>query len=148
MRQAAKRYEIRVDTAFDEVIDACGDPKRPHGWIDKRVVRAYRRLHELGWAHSVEVWERSPGGARLLVGGIYGLTVGGAFAGESMFHLRTDASKIAFATLADKLQGSGFSLFDVQVQNPHLASLGCVEIPRREYLARLKAAQTTSPRLI
>ena len=106
------------------------------------------KLHELGWTHSVEVWEHAPGSpARVLVGGIYGIAIGGMFAGESMFHLRTDASKIAFATLAEKLRGAGFTLFDVQVQNPHLESLGCIEIPRREYLARLAAALPNACRL-
>jgi leucyl/phenylalanyl-tRNA--protein transferase len=93
----------------------------------------------------VEVWETSP--SRALVGGIYGLAIGGVFAGESMFHLRTDASKIAFATLATLLRGAGFALFDVQVQNPHLESLGCVEIPRPEYLTRLRAALPLGARL-
>jgi leucyl/phenylalanyl-tRNA--protein transferase len=82
------------------------------------------------------------------VGGIYGLAVGGLFAGESMFHLRTDTSKIAFAALAEKLRAAGFALFDVQVQNSHLESLGCVEVPRAEYLARLRAALPLTPRLI
>jgi leucyl/phenylalanyl-tRNA--protein transferase len=106
------------------------------------------KLHELGWTHSVEVWETLPGSSeRMLVGGIYGIAIGSMFAGESMFHLRTDASKIAFATLAEKLRAAGFTLFDVQVQNPHLESLGCIEIPRREYLARLQRALPLTARL-
>ena len=97
-----------------------------------------------------EVWERPEGARteRTLVGGIYGVCIGGMFAGESMFHLRTDASKIAFASLAERLRASGFALFDVQVQNPHLESLGVVEIPRAEYLARLRRALPLTPQLI
>ena len=103
-------------------------------------------MHELGWAHSVEVWEKSARGGRALVGGIYGVSIGAMFAGESMFHLRTDASKIAFATLAEKLRDAGYSLFDVQVQNPHLESLGCIDVPRSEYLDRLARAIVTRPK--
>lgn len=139
-------YEVTLDEDFAQVIRMCGETRARATWIIPELVEGYVKLHELGWAHSVEVWETA-GGARTLVGGIYGVAVGAAFAGESMFHLRTDASKIAFATLATKLQASGFFLFDVQVQNPHLESLGCVEIPRREYLARLSRALPTCPRL-
>ncbi len=130
-------YEITVDADFEQVMRLCGET-RGSTWIIPELVAGYLTLHELGWTHSVEVWERSvAGGPPALVGGIYGIAIGGVFAGESMFHLRTDASKIAFATLAAKLRASGFVLFDVQVMNPHLASLGCIEIPRPEYLARL-----------
>ena len=130
-----------------QVIRLCGETRAESTWIIPELVDGYVRLHELGWAHSVEVWEKDARGARALVGGIYGIAIGGAFAGESMFHLRTDASKIAFATLATKLKAAGFSLFDVQVQNAHLESLGCIEISRREYLARLAVAQTISAHL-
>jgi leucyl/phenylalanyl-tRNA--protein transferase len=139
-------YEVTLDADFPQVMHLCGETRAKNTWIIPELVEGYVKLHELGWAHSVEVWETSP--ARTLVGGIYGLAIGGLFAGESMFHLRTDASKIAFATLATKLRGAGFTLFDVQVQNPHLESLGCIEIPRREYLARLEAALPLSPRLL
>jgi leucyl/phenylalanyl-tRNA---protein transferase len=139
-------YEVTLDTDFAQVMHLCGETRANNTWIIPELVAGYVRLHELGWAHSVEVWETSP--SRALIGGIYGLAIGGMFAGESMFHLRTDASKIAFATLAEKLRGAGFVLFDVQVQNPHLESLGCVEIPRAEYLARLRQALPLFPRLL
>jgi leucyl/phenylalanyl-tRNA---protein transferase len=142
-------YEVTLDEDFDQVIHMCGATRAKNTWIIPELVEGYRELHRLGWAHSVEVWEKSssPSARRTLVGGIYGVSIGGAFAGESMFHTRDDASKIAFATLATKLKASGFQLFDVQVQNRHLASLGCIEIPRREYLARLATARETQPLL-
>jgi leucyl/phenylalanyl-tRNA--protein transferase len=142
-------YEVTLDEDFEQVIAMCGATRAKNTWIIPELVEGYRALHRLGWAHSVEVWERpsSPGGKRTLVGGIYGVSIGGAFAGESMFHTRDDTSKIAFATLATKLKASGYSLFDVQVQNRHLASLGCIEIPRREYLARLAEARERRPQL-
>jgi leucyl/phenylalanyl-tRNA---protein transferase len=140
-------YEITLDEDFAQVIRLCGETRANSTWIIPDLVDGYVRLHELGWAHSVEVWEKASGGARTLVGGIYGIAVGGVFAGESMFHLRTDTSKIAFATLASRLEAAGFTLFDVQVQNDHLASLGCIEISRREYLARLGEAVKLTPHL-
>jgi leucyl/phenylalanyl-tRNA--protein transferase len=128
-------FERTVDRAFVGVVEACGD-ERPHArWIVPPYVEGFRALHELGWAHSVEVWDGDE-----LVGGIYGVAIGGLFAGESMFHRRTDASKIAFATLVGALRAAGYVLFDVQVQNPHLESLGCVEIAREEYLDRVEEA--------
>lgn len=133
-------FEVTLDQDFAGVIRMCGETRAGETWIIPELVAGYLRLHELGWAHSVEVWERGPEGSRELVGGIYGLAIGGLFAGESMFHTRTDASKIAFATLVHKLRAGGFRLFDVQVENPHLASLGCVEIPRADYLARVGEA--------
>ena len=149
LRRTLRRhpYEVTLDEDFAQVIRLCGETRANSTWIIPEVIEGYLRLHELGWAHSVEVWEKDARGARALVGGIYGIAIGGAFAGESMFHLRTDASKIAFATLATKLKAAGFSLFDVQVQNAHLESLGCIEISRREYLARLAVAQTISAHL-
>ena len=140
-------FEVTLDEDFDQVMHMCGATRAGNTWIIPELVEGYRELHRLGWAHSVEVWEKSASGERTLVGGIYGVSIGGVFAGESMFHTRTDASKIAFATLATKLKTSGFTLFDVQVQNRHLASLGCIEIPRREYLARLAEARQLSPHL-
>jgi leucyl/phenylalanyl-tRNA--protein transferase len=136
LRRSCGRYEVRVDTAFDEVIAACADPRRPHGWIDDAVLGAYRRLHGLGWAHSVEAW--TPDGE--LAGGLYGIAIGGLFAGESMFHRRTDASKVALVRLVELLTEGGASLLDVQWTTPHLVSLGAIDIPRAEYLARLAAA--------
>jgi len=135
------RFEITTDQAFAGVMNNCGCT-RDATWITPSLARGYAALHALGWAHSVEVWEPR-GEDRELVGGIYGIAIGGLFAGESMFHTRTDASKIAFATLAERLQRGGFTLFDVQVMSEHLASLGCVDVPRDEYLARLKRALGT-----
>lgn len=132
--RSARRFEIRVDTAFAEVVAACADPARRHGWIDDRIARAYGELHELGWAHSVEAWSRQGE----LAGGLYGVAVGGLFAGESMFHRAPDASKVALLGLLERL-GPG-ALLDVQWLTPHLASLGAAEIPRAEYLRRLRAA--------
>ena len=141
LRRSIRRYEIRFDTVFDEVIRACADPDRPSGWIDNEFIEAYGRLHRMGWAHSIESW--SPDGE--LVGGLYGVSLGGFFAGESMFYRRTDASKVALAALVDILAGSPGSLLDVQWCTPHLASLGAVEIPRSTYLHRLREAVALPP---
>ena len=135
LRQSARRYEIRVDTAFADVMAACADPARPHGWIDDGILAAYRRLFELGWAHSVEAWADGE-----LQGGLYGVAVGGLFAGESMFHRRTDASKVALLGLVERLHAGGYGLLDVQWLTPHLATLGAIEVPQGEYLDRLAAA--------
>ncbi|WP_241901523.1 leucyl/phenylalanyl-tRNA--protein transferase [Nocardioides houyundeii] len=137
LRRSARTMEIRVDTAFDEVIAACGDPRRPDGWIDEGVVAGYQQLHELGWAHSVEAWRDGE-----LVGGLYGVAIGGLFAGESMFHRATDASKVALLGLVSLLRDehADCRLLDVQWRTDHLASLGVVELTRREYAARLTEA--------
>ena len=136
LRSACRRFEIRVDTAFDEVVAACADPQRPHGWITPDIRRAYGRLHRLGWAHSVEAWSVEDG---TLAGGLYGIAVGGLFAGESMFHRRRDASKVALVGLVGLLTDDGCErLLDVQWTTEHLASLGAVDIPRAEYLQRLR----------
>ncbi len=140
-------YQVTFDGDFAQVIRLCGETRADGTWIIPELVRGFTTLHEMGWAHSVEVWEVSSS-SRTLVGGIYGLAIGGLFAGESMFHLRTDTSKIAFATLAEKLRASGFALFDVQVQNSHLKSLGCIEIPRSEYLSRLARALALNSRIL
>jgi leucyl/phenylalanyl-tRNA---protein transferase len=136
MRQSARRYEIRVDTCFADVIRGCADPSREDGWIRDDVIAAYTRLHELGWAHSVEVFDRGGG----LAGGLYGVRVDGLFAGESMFHLKRDASKVALMALVDLMRTSGMPLLDVQWCTDHLETLGVLAIPRREYLARLADA--------
>ncbi|WP_245527721.1 leucyl/phenylalanyl-tRNA--protein transferase [Aeromicrobium marinum] len=128
LRRSMRRFTTTVDTAFTEVIDACADPSRPGAWIDRRVRDAYVRLHSLGWAHSIEVRDADDGA---LVGGLYGLSVGRLFAGESMFHRRTDASKAAMVHLAEVV---GDGLVDVQWSTPHLASMGVVEIGRADYL--------------
>jgi leucyl/phenylalanyl-tRNA--protein transferase len=138
-------YEVTIDRDFPRIMHACGETRKGETWIIPELERGYSELHRLGWAHSVEVWETASG-ARELVGGIYGVAIGGLFAGESMFHARTDTSKIAFASLVAALRRAGYVLFDVQVKNPHLTSLGCVEIPRREYLARLREALEHRPR--
>jgi leucyl/phenylalanyl-tRNA--protein transferase len=136
LRRSMGRYEVRVDTAFAAVVEACADPARPHGWITDEVRTAYGRLHELGWAHSVEAWS-----ADRLVGGLYGVAIGGLFAGESMFHVETDASKVALVHLVSRLRpGGAAAMLDVQWITPHLASLGAIEISRDEYLARLEHA--------
>ncbi len=136
LRRSARRYEIRVNTAFAEVIAGCADPRRPGGWIDEHFAATYGELHRLGWAHSVETWLDGE-----LVGGLYGLAIGGLFAGESMFHRARDASKVALLALVRLLDdGTPGRLLDVQWQTDHLASLGTVEIPREEYLARLRVA--------
>ena len=135
-RQSAKRYEIRVDTCFARVIRGCADPSRENGWISEDVIAAYTRLHELGWAHSVEAFDCNG----QLAGGLYGVRVDGLFGGESMFHLKRDASKVALMALVDLMRTSGMALLDVQWCTDHLASLGAVAIARQEYLAKLADA--------
>ena len=135
LRASCRRFEVRYDTAFVDVMRRCGDPRRPHGWINDEFVHAYTLLHELGWAHSVETWRDGE-----LVGGLYGLLIGRFFAGESMFHTATDASKVAMVGTVAALRAAGATLFDVQWSTPHLASMGVVDVPRTEYLRRLAAA--------
>jgi leucyl/phenylalanyl-tRNA--protein transferase len=130
MRRSAKAFTLTYDTDFAGVVQACADPSRPGAWISPEIEAAYLRLHQLGFAHSVET--RDLDGR--LVGGVYGLQVGALFAGESMFHHARDASKVALMGLA-KLQSGG--LIDVQWNTPHLASLGVVEVDRGEYLRRI-----------
>jgi leucyl/phenylalanyl-tRNA--protein transferase len=137
LRASVRRMEVRVDTAFEEVVAACADPSRDSGWIDDDVMEAYTGLHELGWAHSVETWVDGE-----LVGGLYGVAIGGLFAGESMFHRVRDASKVALVGLVDLLHDEHVKrrLLDVQWQTPHLASLGVVTVSRTSYLDRLAEA--------
>jgi leucyl/phenylalanyl-tRNA--protein transferase len=137
LRQAHKNFEIRVDSAFEDVLAACADPRRPDGWIDARIRAAYTRLHRLGWAHSVEAWQDG-----VLVGGLYGVTIGGLFAGESMFHHVTDASKVALVALTEIVfaDDDPRRLIDVQWATPHLESLGICEVLREDYCRRLAAA--------
>ncbi|SDQ33012.1 leucyl/phenylalanyl-tRNA--protein transferase [Quadrisphaera sp. DSM 44207] len=137
LRRSAARFEVRLDTAFDAVVQACADPSRPGRWITPAVARAYGRLHRAGWAHSVETWRDGR-----LLGGLYGVAVGGLFAGESMFSRASDASKAALVALVGLLREDGEPrrLLDVQWRTDHLASLGVVEVPRAEYLRRLEAA--------
>ena len=137
LRKSLRHHEIRVDTAFSDVMAACADPCREGRWITPAITTAYTRLHELGWAHSVEAWRDGE-----LVGGLYGLALGGLFAGESMFHHATDASKCALLGLTDLVfaDGDPRRIIDVQWATPHLGSLGITEVPRSDYIARLERA--------
>ena len=136
LRRSCRRFEVTFSAAFDDVIAACADPSRPGGWITGPMRSAYSLLYSLGWAHSVEVW--APGGD--LAGGLYGLAIGGFFAGESMFHRQRDASKVALVALVGALRREGAGLLDVQWPTPHLASLGAVEVARASYLELLRKA--------
>jgi leucyl/phenylalanyl-tRNA--protein transferase len=136
LRRSTQRFEIRMDTRFRAVMEACADPVRKGGWINRDFVDAYARLHELGWAHSVETYDESG----RLVGGLYGVRIERLFAGESMFHRATDASKVALVALVEWLREAGAELLDVQWTTPHLESLGAIDISRDEYLTRLASA--------
>jgi leucyl/phenylalanyl-tRNA---protein transferase len=138
LRRSASRFEVRFDSCFDRVIRACANPSRPDGWINTAFIAAYTKLHELGWAHSVEVFDRTGE----LAGGLYGVRVDGLFSGESMFHLQRDASKVALIFLVNLMQDEGMELLDVQWCTDHLASLGAVAVPRAEYLARVAHAMS------
>ncbi|MGH8684406.1 MAG: leucyl/phenylalanyl-tRNA--protein transferase [Nitrosospira sp.] len=137
LRKALKKsnYEIRVDSAFSEVMQACAKPRREHPgtWIHAGMISAYTALHEMGLAHSVEVWIDGK-----LMGGLYGVAQGRMFFGESMFSHASDASKIAFVHLVTQLERRGFRMIDCQMKTAHLASLGGREIPRKEFSQRLK----------
>jgi leucyl/phenylalanyl-tRNA--protein transferase len=143
LRRSARRFEIRVDTAFDRVVAGCAAPGREGRWITPSIARAYGELHRLGWAHSVECWSGNH-----LAGGLYGVAIGGLFAGESMFSAQRDASKAALVALVGLLTGeapvggSGGSarLLDVQWRTDHLATLGVSEVSRADYLQRLARA--------
>lgn len=130
-------FEIRYDTAFEDVMRRCAAPRRAEDgtWISEGLLAAYVELHELGFAHSVEAWQDDE-----LVGGLYGVTIGGLFAGESMFHTVTDASKVCLVHLVRRLEQRGFVLHDTQFMTPHLRRFGAIEISRYDYEARLKAA--------
>jgi leucyl/phenylalanyl-tRNA--protein transferase len=141
MRQSAKRYDVRVDTCFVDVVRGCGDPSRKGAWITGEFVEAYSTLHRLGWAHSVEVFDRSG----QLAGGLYGVRINGLFAGESMFHVGRDASKVALMFLVHLMRETGMTLLDVQWRTDHLGSLGAIEVGREQYLALLADALATAP---
>lgn len=130
-------FEIRVDTDFEGVIDGCAAPgdDRDRTWINARIRRLYGELFDLGHCHTVEAWRDGR-----LAGGLYGVSLGAAFFGESMFHRERDASKVAFVHLAARLRAGGFQLLDAQFRTDHLATLGAVEIPRRDYKRRLESA--------
>jgi len=140
LRRSCARFRVSIDEAFESVIAGCADRARPGGWITGQMRAAYVRLHHLGHAHSVEAWSLEDG---TLAGGLYGVAIGGLFAGESMFHRATDASKVALVGLVDALSDGRDRLLDVQWLTPHLASLGAIEVPRREYLRRLASALST-----
>jgi leucyl/phenylalanyl-tRNA---protein transferase len=131
LRRTLRRagYRCTYDVAFADVMHACAEPRDTGTWITPEYMVGYQRLHDLGHAHSVEVWDGDE-----LVGGLYGVTVGAVFTGESMFHRRTDASKVALVALRDRLVERGFGLLDAQLPTDHLMSLGAVAIPRRDYL--------------
>lgn len=144
LRRATRTFEIRLDTAFAEVVAGCADPSRGGRWITPEVADAYAELHRLGWSHSVECWRDGE-----LVGGLYGIAIGGLFAGESMFHRVPDASKVALVALVEVLRADGDPrrLLDVQWATPHLRRLGVEEWPRERYLAALASAlQAPQPR--
>jgi len=135
----AGTFQIELNRAFDAVIRACAETDRRDGdpgtWIDREIIDSYVELHRLGFAHSVEAWQDGR-----LVGGLYGVALGGAFFGESMFHSRTNASKVALAALVEHLRARGFRLLDIQWVTPHLEQFGAVEIPRKAYLELLEEA--------
>lgn len=137
LRKVLPRFEVRVDTAFEQVVHGCADPAREGRWITDEMAAAYLRLHEAGWAHSVEAWQEGE-----LAGGLYGVAIGGLFAGESMFHTVRDASKVALVGLYDLVNEDGDPrrLIDVQWRTAHLATLGVTEVPRGEYLRLLEVA--------
>jgi leucyl/phenylalanyl-tRNA---protein transferase len=145
LRRSLARFEVSLDESFAEVVAACADPQRAHGWITPAYQHSYLELHRLGWAHSIEVW----GSDGRLAGGLFGVEVGGLFAAESKFHVSTDASKVAVVALADLLAADGDPrrVIDIQWCTEHLASLGGVEVPRPVYLRALPAALACRPLL-
>lgn len=128
-----KKFAVRINSNFEATIRACAE--REDVWISETIIQSYLRLHKLGRAHSVECWNNEK-----LVGGLYGVAIGGAFFGESMFSRMTDASKVALIYLVKRMNERGFILLDVQYSTPHLLSLGCIEIPHLEYMQRLQKA--------
>ena len=134
-------FEIRIDVSFLEVMQNCAE--RPETWISDEIIESYKRLHQLGHAHSVEAWQNGK-----LAGGLYGVTIGAAFFGESMFHHVRDASKIALLALVDRLRERRFTLLDTQWLTPHLEKFGAIEIPRTKYLQLLNMAVNLSRRFV
>lgn len=134
-------FEIRVDTAFEAVMQGCAE--REDTWINREIFESYMNLHQRGDAHSVEAWQ---GGG--LAGGLYGVSIGGAFFGESMFHRITDASKVALVSLVDRMRDRGFALLDTQWSTPHLRTFGTIEIPRTSYLRVLRKALEAECRFV
>lgn len=144
LRRTLRRsgWETTVDLAFPAVVAGCAEGRQEGTWITPAMAGAYRRLHELGWVHSLEVWE-----GPALVGGIYGVQVGGVFTGESMFHRADDASKVALADLLARFSEAGGSLFDVQIATRHLRTLGAEEVPREEFLGIVRRVRDHDVRL-
>lgn len=147
LRQEVRRgtFEVRFSTAFRQVMEACAAPRPDHptSWISPDLLEAYVELHDIGLAHSVECWREGQ-----LVGGLYGVAIGGLFAGESMFHRETNASKVALYHLVEQMKQRGMTLLDTQFITPHLAQFGAIEIPRDEYLERLEEALKIKTRFI
>lgn len=135
LRRSMRRYEIRVDTAFGDVISACGDPSRPLGWINRAIIESFTALHHAGHAHSIEAWDDDG-----LAGGLYGVSIGGFFAGESMFHRRADASKVALVALGDIMSTVPGSVIDTQWTTDHLVTLGAFDVTRNDYAQFLEHA--------
>jgi leucyl/phenylalanyl-tRNA--protein transferase len=131
--RARRRFDITIDAAFRRVIEACA--ARRDTWINDEIIESYLELHRIGRAHSVEAWQEG-----VLAGGLYGVSIGGAFFGESMFHNVTDASKVALCALIDRLRDRGYALLDIQWTTPHLEQFGAVTLPRRRYLQLLAAS--------
>ncbi len=136
LRRSCRRYRVTCNTDFRAVITACWQTKREGGWLNQDFVEAYCVLHDLGWTHSIEVWDANS----TLVGGLYGVHINGLFAGESMFSTATDTSKVALVSLIDRLEAADVSLLDVQWRTDHLATLGITAIPRITYLSLLETA--------
>jgi leucyl/phenylalanyl-tRNA--protein transferase len=130
-----EKFKVSVNRDFEGTIRGCMKSRPEGSWISEMLVRAYQRLHELGFAHSVEVWRDGQ-----LAGGLYGVSLGGAFFGESMFHVQRDASKVALVHLVDRLRQRGYLLLDTQANTPHLQRFGCINIPAEDYLRRLDQA--------
>ena len=136
-----RKFDVRINYDFERTMQLCAAGREDGTWIGRQLIRAYTRLHELGFAHSVECYgPLDTGGDEHLVGGLYGVTLGGAFFGESMFHRARDASKVALVHLVERLRERGFLLLDAQAQTPHLRTFGCEEISGEEYLRRLREA--------
>lgn len=135
LRQTIRKkiFETRIDFDFESTIRSCAE--REEVWISETIVQSYLHLHRLGFAHSVECWS-----GNILAGGLYGVAIGGAFFGESMFSRMKDASKVALVALVERLNEQGYILLDTQYVTPHLSTLGCIEIPKMEYLDRLEVA--------
>ncbi len=141
LRVSARRFTVTFDRSFEDVMRACSDDRPDERWITEDFIASYTTLHSMGWTHSVEVWREGA-----LVGGLYGVEVGGLFAGESMFHRESDASKVALLALVERLKACGAGrLLDVQWRTNHLGTLGAIEIPRPDYLDRLAEVIEMAP---